>query len=131
MPKRSMSGEIGSMGTPEYEKETEAGIESLLQLCQKAGKLVIGSDATLRLLPRNKIELVIYSADLAENTRQKLLIKCTENGVAAHSFGSKDSLGKLFNRRGTGILAVQDRNFAQGIRKKLEARKISKANWEV
>ena len=114
-----------------HEKETEKRLDNLLQLCMKAGKLVCGIDATIRLISRNRTDIVIYSEDLAENTRQKLLLKCEENKVPAYSYSTKQELGNLFNRRATGILSINDRNFAKGILKILEARKLTEADWEV
>ena len=119
------------MGTKVSETETEKGINSLLQLCMKAGKLVCGIDATLRLLSRKKIFMIIYSKDLAANSRHKILGKCAEKEIPTYCYSTKLKLGKLFNRRETGILSISDRNFASGIVKKLAKRTENETNWEV
>jgi len=131
LPKRRVSGEIGEMDLPVLEAETEKRLDNLLQLCMKAGKLVCGIDATLRLISRNRIVIVIYSADLADNTREKLLLKCEDKKVTAFCHSTKEGLGNLFNRRATGVLSISDRNFAKGIQKILKAKKLTEADWEV
>ncbi|MCF7911319.1 MAG: ribosomal L7Ae/L30e/S12e/Gadd45 family protein [Candidatus Cloacimonetes bacterium] len=113
------------------ETEAEKGVNSLLQFCMKAGKLVCGIEASLRLVSRNKIYLLIYSEDLGSSARQKVLMRCEEKGIPVHCFSTKQSLGNLFNRRETGILAVSDRNFAKGIEKKLAEKFENETNWEV
>lgn len=119
------------MATKVSETETEKGIDSLLQLCMKAGKLVCGIDATLRLLSRKKIFMIIYSEDLAANARHKIMSKCEEKEIPVYCYSTKLKLGKLFNRRETGILSISDRNFASGIVKKLAKRTENETNWEV
>jgi len=119
------------MDTKVSETEAEKGIDSLLQLCMKAGRLVCGIEASLRLLSRKKVYMLIYSEDLAQNTRQKILNKCEEIGIPVYCYSTKQKLGRLFNRRETGILSISDRNFASGIKKKLANRTENETNLEV
>lgn len=131
LSKGRMPEETGEMDTKIQETETEKSINSLLQLCKKAGKLICGIEASLRLVSKNKIYMLIYSEDLGSNSRAKVLMRCEEMGTPVYCYSSKQKLGELFNRRETGILAVSDRNFAKGIKKKLAEKYENETNWEV
>jgi ribosomal protein L7Ae-like RNA K-turn-binding protein len=126
-----MSKEAGKMDTKIPETQAEKSVNSLLQLCMKAGKLICGIDASLRMVSKNKIYMLIYSEDLGSSARHKVLMRCEEKGIPVHCFSTKQRLGELFNRRETGILAVSDRNFAKGLEKKLTEKFENETNWEV
>ena len=126
-----MSEKAGEMDTKIPETKAEKGVNSLLQFCMKAGKLICGIEASLRMVSKNKIYMLIYSEDLGSNARQKVLMRCEEKGIPVYCYSTKQRLGELFNRRETGILAVSDRNFAKGLKKKLAEKFDNETNWEV
>lgn len=90
-------------------------IASLLQICQKAGKLSFGVLATERLISVRKARLVIYSVDLALRTERNIVELCQAGHVPYYKHGTKAGYGEMFGRRATGILTVKDENFARGI----------------
>jgi len=119
------------MDIEESKKAAEESINSLLQICHKAGKLAFGMDVGYRKLNKGKCKLLILSSDLSVRNSKKLEKEGHDKGVTVIEYGTKAEFGRIFNRTETGILSIEDRNFARGIKKKLEEIKLLEANWEV
>lgn len=93
----------------------EEKVLNLLHLARKAGKLKYGFDPVERSCFRGDSKLVIYTNDIAERTKKKLLDMAYAYNIKAVEFGTKELLGKSFKVRDIGIISINDGNFAKGI----------------
>ncbi len=87
-------------------------ILSLLGLCRRAGKLVIGADPCIDSMTKGKAKLIIYANDFSQNSLKPVLIQAHKQGVSVLKLNrGKDelsfSVGKL-----CGVLSVEDKGFA-------------------
>lgn len=86
---------------------------SLLGLCRRAGKMVLGCDPVREAVKEGKAYVVLAAADLSANTLKKVTAACEESDVKILTLQrSKDevsfSLGKV-----CGVVAIIDEGFAK------------------
>ena len=93
----------------------EDKILNLLHLARKAGKLQFGFDACERSCFSSQAKLVIYASDLSLNTRKNMIKIIQANNVKSIELSTKKNFGSAFKIRETGIITVNDSNFAKGI----------------
>ena len=72
-------------------------ILSLLGICRRAGKLVIGADPSIDSIQKHKARLIIFASDFSKSS-SKPVLTAAHNGIA---------VGKL-----CGVMAVEDKGFA-------------------
>lgn len=95
-------------------------ILSLLGLCRRAGKLVIGADPCVESAQKNKSMLIIYASDFSPKSCKPVLEAAHRNNVKTFKINrSKDelsfALGKL-----CGVLSVEDKGFADKLKQLIE-----------
>jgi len=87
---------------------------SLIAMTSKAGKLAAGYSAVHDALEKGRVELVLYAADISEGTREKV-----DAGKATHlreaTLFTRDELGKIVNRELVGVIAIEDKGFADAL----------------
>ena len=93
----------------------EEKVLNLLHLARKAGKLKYGFDPVERSCFRGDSKLVIYTDDISERSKKKLLNMTYAYNIKAVEFGTKELLGESFKMRDIGIISIDDSNFAKGI----------------
>ena len=84
-----------------------------LGLCMRAGKLAVGTGAVTEAVKRRQAVLVLFSSDLSENSRGKLLRACraadTESRTLPYTMSElSDALGKTGE---VAVVAVMQRSF--------------------
>ena len=98
----------------------------MLGFAMRAGKLVVGTDLTLRAIAsggKGRVELVLITSDLSEATRKRVINKCEfykaelrELTLSSAELG--DLLGKTFAPVTVGVM---DEGFATEIKKAIAA----------
>ncbi|WP_246142970.1 L7Ae/L30e/S12e/Gadd45 family ribosomal protein [Pasteuria penetrans] len=90
-------------------------------LVRRAGQLVEGYDAVLRVLSssgtRQQIYLVILAGDASRGNVQRLVSACERRGISWYSWGSKEALGKAVGGSPRSVIAITDSGFAVAIGK--------------
>ena len=86
---------------------------SLLGLCRRAGKLVIGAEPCIESITKNKSNLIICANDFSRNSAKPVLEKAHQSNVKTLILNrSKEeislALGKL-----CGVVSVEDKGFAK------------------
>jgi ribosomal protein L7Ae-like RNA K-turn-binding protein len=94
-------------------------VNSLIRLARKGRMIEIGKTAVEILLKRKRAYLVIIAADVSDKLRRQMEIECSRQNVPVYIFSVKSELGKLCGRDEVGVIAVSDKNLAEGIRKEL------------
>ena len=86
----------------------------MLGLCRRAGKLIMGTDLVTKSLPSKKTYLVIYTSDASDNTKKRVLDKCSFYGVEAVMTSSLcGEIGAAIGKSGVVCtLGITDINFA-------------------
>lgn len=95
-------------------------ILSLLGICRRAGKLVIGADPSVESILKHKSMLIIYASDFSPKSSKPVLEAAHKNNVKTLKINrNKDelsfALGKL-----CGVLSVEDKGFADKLTKLIE-----------
>lgn len=63
-------------------------VNSLLGICAKAGKLIVGTEAVIEGINKNLITAVIVAKDTSANTTQKIQKICQEKNVKMLVYGT-------------------------------------------
>ena len=88
----------------------ENKIYGLLGLSAKAGKLSFGTEAVLEKIFKNKIKLIIIAKDMSEKSKEK---------IPYYIFGTIFENSKAIGKVNKAIIGVEDKNFAEAIKSKL------------
>lgn len=88
-------------------------ILSLLGLCRRAGKLVIGAEPCIESITKNKSNLIVCANDFSRNSAKPVLERAHQSDVKTLILNrSKEeislALGKL-----CGVVSVEDKGFAK------------------
>jgi len=90
-------------------------IKSLLAMSAKAGKLAAGYSAVQDALEKGRVQLLLYAKDISEGTKEKVMIPAAS--LPEVTLFSRDELGRLLNREFIGVIGIEDKGFADAIRK--------------
>ena len=90
----------------------------MLGLCKKAGRLIVGTDLTVKAIREKKgVYLVLLASDASDNTVKRATDCCTHYGVTCRTLPvTTEELGRLVGK-GSAVAAagVSDREFASAI----------------
>ena len=89
----------------------------MLGFAMRAGKVIIGLDLICRNLSSKRVKLVLLSEGASENTKKKILNKCSFYNVRALITEiPPDTLGKLLGKLyAPSAVAITDARFADEI----------------
>lgn len=95
---------------------------SLLGLCRRAGRLVIGADPVKEAIDTHKALLVICASDISQNTEKKIRVVVeAEGNVEYHIINrTKDELSFSLGKT-CAVLAVIDKGFADKLSELIKA----------
>lgn len=91
----------------------------LITLARKAGKVEVGAFLSEKAIKAKKAELVIVARDSADNTKKAFYDTCKFYKTEIFEYGTKDTLGQFTGKENVSVVAVTDKNFANGMRKGL------------
>lgn len=94
-------------------RSVHPNVFNLLGLAMRAGKIVSGEDGVLDVIRSGQASLVILSEDASENTRKRILDKCSSYQIDCLEFGDRARLGHAIGKWERVVLAVTDQGFAQ------------------
>ncbi|HOD01786.1 MAG: ribosomal protein L7Ae family protein [Firmicutes bacterium ADurb.Bin300] len=89
-------------------------LSSMLGICRKAGKLLIGHDAVMDCIVQKKAYLVILAADCSDRLKNETEITINRSGARVQALSlalSKEEIGLAIGKN-AAVLAVTDRNLA-------------------
>lgn len=88
---------------------------SMLGLCRRAGKVIIGTPLVTSILPSGKVKVVFYTSDASENTKKRITDKCkfyNTNCVMVEI--TSDDIGKMVGMSTpVCVIGVIDDNFSK------------------
>ena len=86
----------------------------ILTICNKAGKLCFGFDATVKSVNENKTHLILTASDLSPKTLKELEFK-TQNKIRIINIDFDMDTISCYLGKKTGIISINDKGFAKAI----------------
>ncbi|MCD8025814.1 MAG: ribosomal L7Ae/L30e/S12e/Gadd45 family protein [Clostridiales bacterium] len=87
-------------------------ILSLLGICRRAGKLVIGADPSADSIIKRKSRLIIFAKDFSKNSCKPVLSAAHQAGVKVLEINrSKEQLSLALGKL-CGVLSIEDKGFS-------------------
>ncbi len=88
-------------------------ILSLLGICRRAGKLVIGAEPSIESITKKKSQLIIYANDFSRKSAKPVLEASHKNNVRTYSVNRcKDEISLAVGKL-CGVMSVEDKGFAE------------------
>lgn len=93
--------------------------QSLLSLCQRAGKMTTGETAE-GLIAKGEAYFVIIAGDASDNTKKKYKNKCENYDIPYLVVSDKAELSSCIGKYNRSVFAITDKGFAQGLMTELD-----------
>lgn len=95
-------------------------ILSLLGICRRSGKLIIGADPSADSVKKNKARLVIFASDFSQSSKKHVLQTVNEYSVSALTLNrTKDEVSAAVGKF-CGVMAIEDKGFAEKLKTLIE-----------
>ena len=92
----------------------------VIGLAARARGVVIGTNQVLEAVRNNKAKLVLYAADVSQNTRKTITDKSAYYSVRAEETDiTTEELGRAVGHSNTAAIAFTDANFVKAYEKSL------------
>lgn len=95
-------------------------LNSLIGLCQRAGKIASGGFLALSEVRANKSKLIIIAEDASDNTKKRFFDKCKYYKVPIYEYGNMDMLGHIIGKGDRTVISISDKGFALTIKSRIE-----------
>ena len=93
---------------------------SYMGFAAKSRKIVNGYNTCVFTMEKRKVKLLIIAADLAENSKKKMISAAKKFNVEYRIFGDSDEMSRMTGTSGKGIFGITDENFAKVISKEID-----------
>lgn len=88
---------------------------SMLGLCRRAGKLVMGADPVAEAMITGKAFVVLMASDFSRSSKKNILKASRQSSVKAFEINrTKDEVGFAIGKY-SGVVAITDRGFSDKI----------------
>lgn len=91
---------------------------NLLGLASRARKIVSG-EILINKIRSNEVHLVLIASDASDNTKKKLIDKCTSYGIEYVVISNIDELSKAIGKNNRVALGIEDIGFAKSLKDKI------------
>lgn len=96
-------------------------ILSLLGICRRAGKLVMGADPSVDSIHKHKAKLIIMANDFSPKSGKSVLQAAHEFNVNVLNINrSKDDISMALGKF-CGVLSIEDKGFAAKLKQLIES----------
>lgn len=87
-------------------------IYSFIGLAARARKIVSGEELVIKEIRRTNVKLVLLSEDASEQTKKKLMDKCSFYKVPIRVLGNRSDLGQAIGKAERVVIGIVDAGFA-------------------
>ncbi len=94
-------------------------IVGMLGLATKAGKVVVGTEATLEAIGKHKVKMVLVATDASEKTKHNIAIEAHKQEIQVYSIATIEEMSKAIGKHNKAIIGITDIHFAQAIEKNI------------
>lgn len=98
----------------------DKNILSMISLAMKAGKIVSGTNLTLKSVRNKKAKIVFISKDASERTIKTVTDKCKFYNIKYHFIKNEDELNSAIGKNNRKVIAIEDENFSNRIKELLK-----------
>ncbi|KMK77252.1 YlxQ family RNA-binding protein [Alkalihalobacillus pseudalcaliphilus] len=85
---------------------------SLLGLAARARQIVTGEELVTKEVRAKSVRLVLLSQDASENTKKKILDKCSHYQVPVRIVADRETLGRAIGKTERVVIGIKDSGFA-------------------
>ena len=93
----------------------KSGVDGMLGLAMRAGKLVSGSFSVEKAIKSGKAYLVVIAGDASEETKKGLTDACNYYKKQYMIYSTKENLGRILGREYRACAAILDEKFAEAV----------------
>ncbi|WP_413381532.1 YlxQ family RNA-binding protein [Alkalihalobacillus sp. 1P02AB] len=86
---------------------------SLLGLAARARQIVTGEELVTKEVRAQSVQLVLLSQDASENTKKKILDKCSHYNVTVRLVADRETLGHAIGKAERVVIGIKDSGFAK------------------
>ncbi len=115
MSKGKKNVDLSALSPEQRAAYFERKLASYMGFAAKAGKIASGTNTCIFTMAKGKARLLIIADDMAENSKEKLILAARQNEVEYRVFGHADDLAHYTGRYGAGAFCVTNDNFAEVI----------------
>ena len=91
---------------------------NMLGLASRARKIITG-ETLIKKIRSNEVDYVIIASDASDNTKKKIIDKCTSYNVEYVVTSSIDELSKAVGKNNRVALGIQNAGFAKNLKEKI------------
>lgn len=95
-------------------------ILSLLGICRRAGRLIIGADPSVDSIQKHKAKLIIFASDFSKSSSRPVLAAAHENNITTLTLNRNKDEVSLAVGRLCGVMAIEDEGFADKLKMLIE-----------
>lgn len=95
-------------------------ILSLLGICRRAGKLIIGANPSIDSIQKHKAKLIIFASDFSKSSGKSVLTAAHENNITTLTLNRKKDEVSLAVGKLCGVMAIEDAGFADKLKMLIE-----------
>lgn len=92
-----------------------------LGLMSRARKLITGEELVVKGIQKGTVHFVLLSEDAANNTKKKLMNKCTHYDIPYVIKGDRHSLGRAIGKEARVVLGITDEGFAKKLQSQIHS----------
>lgn len=96
----------------------------LLGLCQKAGKIVFGTEASIEAINRNKVMLVLIATNASDRMKKTFYNKCKKKEIAIYEVLKIDEMSRAIGKNNKAVLCIKDISFSKAITKIIDGGEV-------
>ena len=105
-------------------------IKSLIVMAAKAGMLASGYSAVRDGIEKGKVSTLIFAADIAEGTKEKVELLDAARGMPRETLFTREELGRMLGRELVGVVGIEERGFADAVRREsLRLKSLINSAW--
>lgn len=92
----------------------------MIGLAKRAGYVSVGGFACESAVKSRTSKLIILAADASHNTKKTIIDSCAYYNIPFLEFSDMKNLGKFTGGGEKAVISINDRNFADSIKKKFD-----------
>ena len=89
---------------------------SMLGICRKAGKLVLGTDAVCEAAQKQSLHLILLTQDLSRRSREKIATTASNTSVILMQAPLKMDDVAALTGKAAGIVGISDKGLADAVK---------------
>lgn len=89
---------------------------NFLGLAFKAGKVISGNEIVVKAIQKKQVYLVLVANDASDNTKKKIIDKCTYYNVSYRISFNGEELGNSIGKSSRKVVAVTDQGFSNKLK---------------